>query len=322
MTLIGCTIDSLAVLDAQVGAKVPLRDYFWDKQNPSYVAGLAKDRPGIMSWKFRGAGTFPAKNFTAGKYDADFNAYLDDLLALGMLAPVAVTEHEVDAKTAATSGTPAELDAALLHASKLCRAHPLWKSSGAKVGVCLTGYDLVDRGPLFAAVLADCDVIVLDPYAGPASSEDSVAGPEIDWIVAKYPGKEIQLGEWGIPTGHPNRSQAVTDFVAVLNTPRYKALTAAYYWNGSGFLIMGTADQPALVAAIKASLTPPDPLQGQLNAALAQIVTLQAQLAAAVAQHAADQTAVTGLQSQLTAAQVQVTQLTGMVAAARTALGS
>lgn len=253
--MIGCTVDASAVLDAQCGFKVAVRDYFWEGHNPAYLAGYAAGRPGMLSWKLRNPVAFPATDFTAGKHDAAYNTYLDDALALGMISPVIMLEHETDAAAAAASGTLFELDAALLHGAKLARAHPLWKGSGAKVGVCLTGWKIADlsRGPAFRDAIADADVAVFDPYALLSATLDVEAGPIMDWMAKNFPGKEVQFGEWGIPAGKPGRAAELAATVASFATARYAALSAAYYWNGSGFAVMGTPEQAALVSAIKKS---------------------------------------------------------------------
>jgi hypothetical protein len=296
---IGCTVDATAVLDAQCGFKVGVRDYFWEGHNPSYLAGYALGRGGIMSWKFRGPDVFPANDFAFGAHDAAFNAYLDDLLALGMIFPVSMVEHEADAAAAAASGTEPQLDAALVHGDMVMRKHPLWKPSGAKVGVCLTGYRIADlnRGPAFPLSMAKADVLVFDPYATATATVDDEAGAIMDWCAKNYPGKEVQFGEWGIPVGKPNRSGELAATVAKFNTARYAALSAAYYWNGGGFLIMGSADQPALVTAIKAGgrgWVPTTDWQANYNALVTSFLLVQQKNARLTTAMVAAQAALSG----------------------------
>jgi hypothetical protein len=281
--LIGCTVPTSGVLDAQAGTKIGIRDYFWDQHNPGYLAGYANGRRGILSWKFRtNTGVIPATDISSGKYNTDFNTFLSVVLNLGMYEPVIAVQHEVDAKTAAQSGTPAQLDQALLKCSGLMRNHPLWKNSGAKVGVVLTGYRIADadRAPAFAGPLADCDVIVTDPYATATTTLEQEIADDLAYVAKTYPGKELQFGEWGVPSTKSTRVQEITNFAASLKTAPYAGVTAAYYWEGTGYGVMGTPAQAALVNAIKGSL-PANPPTTDWQAKFAALQTSYDKLYAA-----------------------------------------
>lgn len=271
MALIGVSANFIGVLDAALGAKVPVvRDYGWLDHIPAGWAALAVGRQLDVSVKFRtnAGGASKATDVTAGKWDVNVIAFAD-LLATFPVSPydkhTLIFEHEAEGHAAAMSGTPAELCAAMLHCAKLARGRPGF-SAKAQIGVCLVGWDL-SKFPDFDAALKDADIIIIDePYhtGSDATTGASIGSPRLAYITKNYPGKPIGIGEWGAEP-FAGRTKWINDTVAWMQTE--PMLKMATYWDatvagGDDFHVTATADQAALMAAIKASLIkvlPPPP---------------------------------------------------------------
>lgn len=291
-----------AAVDAAVAAKPPTRLYTTlDTPAPAAWQQIAQGRKTYGSLKPKLGGVIETvADVLAHKWDGQLKAYVQWLMTCGI--DELEIDHEIDAKTAAAGGTPAQLDQMIGYIWDLA-ASVGWKG-GLVTG--LTGFDEVDRGPLFKPILDRATKIMVDSgysTAGNPSFADA-AGPSLDWLTANYPGKPVVMGEMGC-TGYAGRAAWIAAAGnSILTDPRFAPLTEAIWWDattGSFDTRLSGSDLTAWVAVVKASLIPPNPLRGQLDAALAEIVTLEGQ-------HATDQATIAGLQ--------------GMIATARTALGA
>lgn len=204
----------------------------------------------FASEKFKDAGVItPATDDSGGKYDPEIISFAKFLMALGQEA--GCFDHETDAQTAAQGGSIAQLEAACLHANKVTRAVPGWNG---RLYACVTGFQILTRGPEFTAIFNDADGIMFDaPYSNDGKqSGDSLAGPIVDWFTKFYPTKSLIIGEWGCVNTAPNQAAWITQFAVDLQGPRYKNVQKALYWNNAAYAVSGDALQ-ALARAIALS---------------------------------------------------------------------
>jgi hypothetical protein len=105
------------------------------------------------SYKFRDTktGTIPATSVTSHAIDADLDAFdqtMEQLTRDGVRGPHRKGyEHEEDAKAAAASGNPTQLNAAVTYC--IDRRKTQAKAAGLQTFQCWTGYDLLNREPLY-----------------------------------------------------------------------------------------------------------------------------------------------------------------------------
>lgn len=276
------TIDALLLSASKTNPKAPVkascvRTYATlDNPTPAYWSTLMVGRAWLdTSLKFKLMGKMVLlSDVIAGKYDALIIAYVKFLMLLGK--EEGCFDHEMDAATAAQGGTVAQLNAAVLHANKVAREVPGWNG---QIYVCITGYQVGTREPLYLPALQDADKIAIDPYPTGNNTVDSVAKPIVKFLSGAFPGKPLMITEWGVPSTNPQQAMEVSNFCTALATdPVYASVQVAEYWNSGGFALNPAAMQ-ALASGISASVMSAAPDQ--------QLAAAQAALIAEVAKNAA-----------------------------------
>lgn len=278
--LVGATADHQQTLETAIGSPLPVvRLYGWLDHIPNLTAGAQSKL--VVSCKFRtSTGPVKATDIIAGRYDKQLTAFADAVSAAP--APgdghVLIFEHEPDAQAAAASGTPDELNTAIVHCLDIAHQRPgIPKITTA---VCLTGYLPDAYGKPFTGAIHNADMICFDnPYnrgrrhLNPQGQV--LAGPALTWAKTNFPGKPIGITEFG-SVAFPNRAQWIADTLTYLETA---GVQFACYWDShtsdSDFHLTGTADQHVLVDAIQASqtVTVPKPILKQLLTTAQQLTT-------------------------------------------------
>jgi hypothetical protein len=285
--LVGSDEQNYKAVEAAIGRKVDvIRAYRYKGQNHKTLADLAAAGYIVhASYKFRDAatGTIPATSVSNGAIDADLDVFdqtMESLKPNPKGKHRKGYEHEEDAKAAAASGVPAALNAAVTHC--LDRRKAQGKAAGLQTFQCWTGYDLINREPLYRVSGNDVDGFMLDPYAGAVPGPSLVAsyGQDFNWLLKIYPHLQfICLGEVNAPNTGPAGSQAFW-----MNQARhdleaqFPVVDVACLWQGGPNLTEAPAELALMKDGFFAVTAPPPDLAAQLAAAKAQAAALQAQV--------------------------------------------
>lgn len=247
--LVGSDEANFRAVEAAIGRPVDvIRCYRWKGANHASLTALAAAGYTLwVSYKFRdNAGVpIPATTIPAHAIDADLDVF-DQVMEGLRLAParpgggygLAIHrkgyEHEEDAKAAAASGTPAALNAAVDYCIGRRKSQAV--AAGLQSFVCWTGFDLLNREPLFRPSGLAADVIMLDPYElAPAGAWPSLVasyGQDFNYLRAVY-GKPICLGEVNAPnTAGPGRQAAWLNQARADLTAQFPEVDGACLWQG------------------------------------------------------------------------------------------
>jgi hypothetical protein len=314
--LVGSDESNYKTVEAAIGRKVDIiRAYRYRGTNHKTLLDLAAAGYGVWaSYKFRDTktGTIPATSVTSHAIDADLDAFdqtMEQLTRDGVRGPHRKGyEHEEDAKAAAASGNPTQLNAAVTYC--IDRRKTQAKAAGLQTFQCWTGYDLLLREPLYRVSGNDVDVIMLDPYAGNLPGPSMVAsyGQDLNYLRTIYKGKPVCFGEVNAPNTGPAGSQA-----AWLNQARhdleaqYPEVDGACLWQGGD--LSESAPELALMKDGFFAATPD--LAAQLAAAQARISDLAGQLATANGNLATATASNAKMQAAIAAAQSDLARLAG-----------
>lgn len=287
---VGSDTTNYRAVEAATGRKMDrLRAYTWTGNNHGFILALKAAGYGVdVSYKFRfpngqviQSSTIPAAGGHAGAIDADLVLFEKVVAQLGEDDGVGY-EHEEDAKTAAQSGSPAQLNAATTYC--VARGRQAYGHSGVRVFECWTGYDLIHREPQFRLSGQVADDIMLDLYGVVGTPLLDSYGNDFRYVMQVYPGKGIKLGELNFtpdPAGGMGRAAAMNQIRTDIEK-QFPVVKSACLWQGGGGL---TLSQPELVAlktgffAPKTAPTPPPATTTPVdNAKLAQLKTLVAGL--------------------------------------------
>lgn len=262
--LIGSDEINYKTVEAAIGRKVDvIRAYRYKGQNHQSLLALASAGYGVWaSYKFRDAnGTVAATAVTGHQLDADLDVFDSTMeqLAKGARGPHRKGyEHEEDAKAAASSGTAAQLNAAVTYCIGRRKAQAV--AAGLQSFTCWTGYDLLTREPQFRPSGQAADVIMLDPYelaaTGPWTSLIASYGQDLNYLRTVY-GKPVCFGETNAPNTAGAGAQA-----AWLNQARhdleaqYPEVDGACLWQG-GNLVETEAELALMKTGFFAPSVPP-----------------------------------------------------------------
>lgn len=319
--LVGSDETNYKAVEAAIGHKVDvIRAYRYKGQNHKSLAQLAAQGYLVQaSYKFRdGNGTVHATDVSNGVLDSDLDVFdetMETLVKVPQGPHEKCYEHEEEAKAAAASGTPDQLNAALAHCFGRRKAQAV--AAGLLGAVCWTGWDLLTREIPFRASGKLADRIWLDPYElapnGPWASLVASYGQDFLYLSKVYPGVKVALGEVNAPnTAGPGMqaawmNQGRHDLEAQFGTQVYSACI----WQGQGNLTetpaelalmkngffapgtpisTGTTVTPAQLSALKTAQTNYDAARAAYTAALAAYGTAHTTLDAATAayENAAD----------------------------------
>lgn len=300
--LIGSDEINYRSVEAAIGRPVDvIRAYRYKGQNHASLLALAAAGYGVWaSYKFRdGSGTVASTAVTSHALDADLDVFdqtMEQLKRGGRGPHRKGYEHEEDAKAAAASGTPAQLNASVTYC--IDRRKPQAKAAGLQTFQCWTGFDLLLREPLYRVSGLDVDGYMLDPYelapTGPWVSLVASYGQDLNYLKATYPNLQfICLGEVNAPNSGGAGMQA-----AWLNQARhdleaqFPAVDGACLWQG-GNLSETAAELAAMKGGFFAAGTVVDP----------QIAALQAQVASLVAAGTAKDSQIARMHTAVSAAQ-------------------
>lgn len=265
--LIGSDESNYKAVEAAIGRKVNvIRAYRYKGQNHQSLTALAAAGYLVQaSYKFRDQnGTVPATAVSQGVMDADldvFDQVMEKLPKVAWGAHEKCYEHEEEAKAAAASGTPDELNTALAHC--INRRKPQAVAAGLEVAVCWTGWDLLTREVPFRASGKLATRIWLDPYELAASGNwvSLVAsyGQDFNYLAKVYPGIKIGLGEVNAPnTAGAGRQAAWLNQARADLEAQYPQVYSACLWQG-GNLTENAAELALMRSGFFAPSLPPRP---------------------------------------------------------------
>lgn len=280
--LVGSDEQNYKAVEAAIGRKVDIiRAYDRIGSNSSRLTGYAAAGYIVHASKklcLVNGTPVAAKSIPTHAQDADldsWNAVMDGLKANPNGPHIKIVEHEEDAKTAAGSGVPTDLNAAIDY---FIVRHP--DTAACINGVCWTGYDLLNREPLYRAAGAKATTHLIDPYELVATGNwapfIASYGQDLNYLSKIYPDAPIYLGEINAPNTNGVGAQA-----AWLNQARadleasYPLVKGASLWQGGNL-----SETPSELARMKTGFfAPAKPAMAQVDPAkLAQLKALAAAL--------------------------------------------
>jgi PKD repeat protein len=263
--LFGISNNNLAAFDSALGYPVQVvRDYTTlDNPTPTVWKTIKNGRQQVLtSMKFKHGANQVPNQVPAGTWDAAIIAYANWCQTYGLDC---CFEHEFDASTVTDAASTSQINTAVNYAINLARAQGGFTRP---IYACMTGFQISIRGPLYAAILANADGIMIDSgysdyhATGTTSSFDNDVSADLTWIAANYPTKPIFITEWGLnPTSEAFAANWITAAAAAMKNAKYAMVKAATYWSGTTSatfdtrIIPGTAAFTAFINAAKSFST-------------------------------------------------------------------
>lgn len=252
--LIGSDEQNLRAVEAAVGRQLDfVRTYDrFGARNLDRLTAFAKAGYLVMgSQKFatQAGASIAATSISGHQHDSDldtWNAVMDALPAVPQGPHIKIREHEEDAKTAAGSGVPTDLNAAFVYAAK---RNP--DTAHCENGVCWTGWDLLTRGVIWRVSGDAVRHHIIDPYemapSGNWAPFIASYGVDLNYLRTTYPGEPIWFGETNAPnTAGAGKQAAWLNQLRIDCEKSYPEVKGGALWQGGNL-----TETPAELALMK-----------------------------------------------------------------------